>query len=59
LETLNNAKRLIVELQHVEYNVGALKANESLPIIESLGWKCDAPLFQKNGPDGDYSFVKM
>jgi FkbM family methyltransferase len=59
VETLKNAKRLIVELQHVEYNEGALKANESLPIIESLGWKCDAPLFQNNGPDGDYSFVKM
>ena len=58
LETLNHAKRMIVELQHIEYNQGAFMTNESLPIIESLGWKCDAPLFQNNGPDGDYSFVK-
>ena len=49
---------MIVELQHIEYNQGAFMTNESLPIIESLGWKCDAPLFQNNGPDGDYSFVK-
>jgi FkbM family methyltransferase len=58
LETLSHAERMIIELQHVEYNQGAFVANESLPIIESLGWKCDAPLFQNNGPDGDYSFVK-
>jgi FkbM family methyltransferase len=58
LETLSHAERMIVELQHIEYNQGAFVANESLPIIESLGWKCDAPLFQNNGPDGDYSFVK-
>jgi hypothetical protein len=58
LETLSHAQRMIVELQHIEYNQGAFVANESLPIIESLGWNCDAPLFQNNGPDGDYSFVK-
>ena len=58
LETLGNAERMIIELQHVEYNKGALVVNESLPIIENLGWVCDAPLFQNNGPDGDYSFVK-
>ncbi len=59
LKTLSFAKRMIVELQKVDYNDGAPKANISLPIIESLGWKCDAPLFQDNGPDGDYSFVKI
>jgi len=59
METLKNTKRLIVELQHEQYNKGALLTNESLPIIESLGWKCDAPLFQNNGPDGDYSFIPI
>lgn len=58
LETLGHAERMIVELQHIEYNEGAFKSDESLPIIESLGWNCDAPLFQNNGADGDYSFVK-
>lgn len=58
IETLGNAKRLIVELQHKEYNEGAKLVDESLPIIESMGWKCDCPLFQNNGPDGDYSFIR-
>jgi FkbM family methyltransferase len=56
--TIGNAKRLIVELQHTEYNEGAKLSNESLPIIESMGWRCCAPLFQNNGPDGDYGFCK-
>ncbi len=59
LETLNNAQRMIVELQHVDYNQGAPKSFESLPFIENLGWKCDVPLFQNNGADGDYSFVNI
>ena len=59
LNTINNAKRLIVELQHTEYNQGALKVDQSLPIIEGLGWKCTDPLFQNNGVDGDYGFVRI
>ena len=59
LNTINNAKRLIVELQHNEYNQGALKVDQSLPIIEGLGWKCTDPLFQNNGVDGDYGFVRI
>jgi len=59
LNTINNAKRLIVELQHTEYNQGALQVTESLPIIEGLGWKCTDPLFQNNGVDGDYGFVRI
>jgi len=58
VETIRNAKRMIVELQNVEYNLGAKKADESLPLIESLlNFKCTDPLFQNNGPDGDYGFV--
>ena len=59
IETIGNAKRLIVELQHTEYNEGAKLVNESLPIIETMGWKCDNPLFQNNGSDGDYSFIRI
>jgi len=59
INTINNASRLIVELQSVEYNKGALLANQSLGIIENLGWKCTDPLFQNNGSDGDYGFVKI
>ncbi len=59
VDTIGNAKRLILELQSVEYNKGAKLATESLPIIESMGWKCEDPLFCNNGPDGDYGFVKI
>ena len=48
---------MVVELQHTEYNKGALLANESIPLIEELGWNCIDPLFQNNGCDGDYGFV--
>jgi FkbM family methyltransferase len=58
VDTISNAQRLIVELQNTEYNQGAMKADQSLPIIESMGWKCYDPLFQNNGPDGDYGFSR-
>jgi len=50
---------MIVELQHSNYNRGAPVVTESLPFIESLGWKCDSYAFQNNGPDADYSFVNL
>lgn len=57
--TLHNAQHLIVELQHTDYNEGAPHAVDSVPAIESMGWRCVAPLFQNNGPDGDYGFVRF
>jgi len=57
INTINNAERMVVELQHTEYNKGALLANESIHLIEELGWNCIDPLFQNNGCDGDYGFV--
>lgn len=57
-ETLKSVRHLIVELQHYNWNSGAKMVNESLPIIESLGFKCVAPLFSNNGPDGDYGFIR-
>lgn len=59
IETICAAKHLVVEMQRIEYNKGAPLVWETLPFIESLGWKCVAPLFCDNGPDGDYGFVKI
>lgn len=66
--TLKSVKHLIVELQHVEYNVGAKQATESIPFIESLGFKLLSPAdifpgttesyFCGNGPDADYHFTR-
>jgi FkbM family methyltransferase len=55
---LRHASRLIVEMQHENYNEYAPHVYETLPYIESLGWKCIDPLFCNNGPDGDYGFIK-
>lgn len=56
---LAHTKRMIVEMQAVDYNRGAPKVDETLPFIESLGWKCTAPKFSDNGADADYGFVKL
>ena len=59
VDIMKNARHLIVEMQHTNYNDGAPKAVETLPYIESLGFKCVAPLFCNNGPDGDYGFIRV
>jgi FkbM family methyltransferase len=56
--TMSNAKHLIVEMQHTNYNDGAPQVSETGPYIESLGWTCCAPNFSCNGPDGDYGYEK-
>jgi FkbM family methyltransferase len=60
INTFKHASRMIVELQHVEYNKGALLNIYSLPIIETLlGMECTDPLFHNNGSDGDYGFINI
>ena len=56
-ETLKHARVLIVELQHTQYNEGAMLSHESKSFIESQGWMCIAERFSDNGPDADYCFV--
>jgi FkbM family methyltransferase len=62
-KTLKSVKHLIVELQHVEYNIGAKQIQESIPFIESLGFELvdngtENSYFCGNGPDADYHFIK-
>lgn len=57
-DTLSSVRHLIVEMQHVDYNLGAPKVDETLPFIESLGFECVAPRFCGNADiDADYGFV--
>jgi FkbM family methyltransferase len=61
--TLSNVKHLIVELQHVQYNIGANLMDVSIPFIESLGFELSHAsesnkYFSGNGPDADYHFIK-
>jgi FkbM family methyltransferase len=59
LETIKNCKHLIVEMQIVDFNQGAPKAEETGPYIESLGYKCIGYRFSDNGPDADYGFMRI
>jgi FkbM family methyltransferase len=66
--TLKNVQHILVELQIVEYNLGAKTIHESIPFIESLGFKLHHPslidpdnknpYYCGNGPDADYHFIK-
>jgi hypothetical protein len=58
-ETLKSVQHLIVEMQCVNYNDKAPLVGETLPYIESLGFKCVAPKFSDNGPDADYGFTRV
>jgi len=58
-ETFQEVGHLVMELQHKEYNQGALKNTEMLPKMLEHGWQCIAPLFCNNGPDGDYDFIPV
>lgn len=59
LSTIKNAKHLIVEMQHTDYNAGAPKVDVTLPFIESLGFKCVARRFAAAEVDADYGFVRV
>lgn len=57
-DVLQNVEHLIVELQHVPYNIGAQLENESIPFIESLGFELVTPRFSENVADADYHFKR-
>jgi FkbM family methyltransferase len=59
VKAIRNAKQLIVEMQHVDYNQNAPQVTETLPYIESLGFKCVAPAFDGSEVDADYGFVRV
>jgi hypothetical protein len=44
---------------HIQYNIGAKLVDESIPIIEKMGFKLATPRFSSNGPDADYHFIKI
>ena len=56
--TISHAKHMVVEMQHERYNDGAPMMKETLPWIESTGWKCTMQL-HNNGPDADYTFERV
>jgi len=61
-ETLKTVQHLIIELQHVEYNIGATLVDESISFIKNLGFELvpykENLYFCGNGPDCDYHFKR-
>ena len=56
-ECLNHATYLIVELQNVEYNKGAVLAPVVITYLSTIDWVLLFSKFSDNGPDADYCFV--
>ena len=57
---LSVCKHLILELQKVEYNIGAPLKDTVIEFVESKGFKLVNNMpFSDNGPDGDYHFIKI
>jgi FkbM family methyltransferase len=57
-EVLKHVKYMIIELQHTEYNRGAMLAENSIKEIENMGFICKDRAFTKNNYDGDYFFIR-
>lgn len=57
-ETIKHCQHLIIELQHVEYNVGAPNNHEVIEYIQSLGFQLVGEKFSYNMGDADYHFVR-
>lgn len=58
-EILKHVEHLIIELQHIEYNIGAQVSHETIPIIESLGFELVTPQFSPSShADADYHFKR-
>ena len=58
-ETLSHCNHLILELQHVDYNIGAPKYQEVIDYLFGLGFKTDGMFCGSDlGVDGDYYFYR-
>jgi FkbM family methyltransferase len=58
VHTLSRCNDIILEAQHVEYNLNAPRFNEVKSYLESIGFKLVACIC-KNQHDGDYHFTRQ
>lgn len=54
---VQNARAVILELPHAEYNIGAPTKEAIIDYMSSLGFH-SLGCFSNNGPDGDYYFIR-
>ena len=57
INSINHAKYLIIELQHVQYNRGAPLDDVTIKYLKDNGWEIVEAKFVDNGPDADYLFI--
>ena len=53
-----NEHKLILELQHVEYNTGAPMNEEVISYLDGIGFRLVEGPFAEYSGDGDYHFVR-
>lgn len=58
-KTIENCNDIILELQEVNWNIGAPKKDEAIEFMKSIGYTCIAEKFSKNYADADYHFRKI
>lgn len=58
LDKISHAKHMVIEIQHTDYNLGAPKVQETMPFIESLGFK-HTKILNESPYDRDYAFEKI
>lgn len=58
ITVIPHASVLLVEMQHMHYNEGAPMVHDTLPYIESIGFKCVKSRFCGSTCDADYAFFK-
>lgn len=56
-ETIKDVEHIVLELQRVEYNLGAPLNKDVIDYMDSLGYDCLGE-FSPGGPDGDFHFKK-
>jgi FkbM family methyltransferase len=57
VNVLKHTKLLILEMQHIEYNLDAPNVLIVKQYLESIGWECIAEKFAFTDFDGDYCFI--
>lgn len=57
LNVLKNTQLLIIEMQHIEYNLNAPDVSITKKYLESIGWVCIANKFVDSVADADYCFI--
>jgi len=55
---LQQVDHLILELQHVDYNLGAPQASEVVDWLDNMNFQLVQAKFCDNGPDADYHFKR-